>query len=44
MRTFLFKSNPRELSTFAVLLQMLVLSSVGLGVIITIFQTIANAR
>ena len=44
MKTFFFKSNPNELSTLAILIQMGIFAAVGLGSIIAIFEFIAHAR
>lgn len=44
MKTFFFKSNPNELSTLAILIQMGIFATVGLGSIIAIFEFIAHAR
>jgi hypothetical protein len=42
MKNLLFKSNPNELSTFAILIQMGIMSILGLGSIIMLFQLIAH--
>ena len=44
MKTFFFKSNPNELSTLAILIQMGIFAAVGLGSIIAIFEFIAHVR
>jgi hypothetical protein len=43
MKNLLFKSNPNELSTFAILIQMGIFGAVGVGSIIFLFQLLANA-
>jgi hypothetical protein len=42
MKNLLFKSNPNELSSFSILLQMFVFGAIGLGSIIAIFYLISN--
>jgi hypothetical protein len=42
MKNLLFKSNPNELSTFAILFQMALFGVIGLGSIIAIFYLMSN--
>lgn len=42
MKNLIFKSNPNELSTFAILFQMALFGIIGLGSIIAIFYLMSN--